>query len=173
MTTVVLIIDVQNAFYDGVHLPPIAHASETLAQQVAVATAARAAAVPLLFIRHNEAGSEFDPGTPSWELHPALDVRASDIVIDKTRPDSFHDTELADHLDRIGADHLVIAGNQTEYCVNATARAALTKGYRVSVVADAHGTFDGDQPAADIIAAQNRDHADLGIAVVALADLNL
>ncbi len=169
MSTALLIIDVQNAFFDGVHTPPIADAGATIARQAQLVARARAAGTPVIFIRHGEPDSEFHPGSDSWQLHPALGVTAADPVIDKTRPDSFFETDLADRLAALGATRLILAGNQTEYCVNSTARAAAARGFDVTVVADAHGTFDGDTAAARIIADHNAALAN-GIATVQPSD---
>lgn len=155
MSTALLMIDVQNAFFDGIHTPPIAEAEATLARQAALVARARAAGVPVVFVRHNEPGSEFDPGSPSWNLHPALGAAPGDPVVDKTKLDSFAGTDLAARLAALGARHLIVAGNQTEMCVNATARRAAALGYEVTVVSDGHGTFDGDTPAAEVIAVHN------------------
>ncbi len=51
--------------------------------------------------------------------------------------DAFIGTELETHLRARGIDHLVIAGVFTDVCVDALARTAFQKGFRVSVVADA------------------------------------
>ncbi|HEY6286518.1 MAG TPA: isochorismatase family protein [Ktedonobacteraceae bacterium] len=40
---------------------------------------------------------------------------------------------------------LVVAGGQTEYCVDTTVRRATTMGYNVTLVGDAHTTDDYDE----------------------------
>jgi nicotinamidase-related amidase len=71
----------------------------------------------------------------------------------KRRNSGFYDTDLDAKLKAADIDALVICGMQTEYCVDATVRSAFERGYRVTVAADAHTTFDSDiLPAATIIA---------------------
>lgn len=58
-------------------------------------------------------------------------------VVWKARPDAFAGTDLDDILRRKQTSHLILAGVFTEACVYWTARAALNRGYRVTVVTDA------------------------------------
>lgn len=41
--------------------------------------------------------------------------------------------------------NLVIAGNQTEYCIDTTCRHAASLGYNVTLVRDAHRTWDSNR----------------------------
>jgi len=63
-------------------------------------------------------------------------------VIDKHTPDGFHETELKARLDELGVGHLVIAGMQSEMCVETTVRKAVGLDYEVTLVKDGHSTFD-------------------------------
>ena len=48
----------------------------------------------------------------------------------------------AGRLKARGIGHLIIAGIQTEYCIDTTCRRASSLGYEVTLVADAHSTWD-------------------------------
>jgi Isochorismatase family len=64
-------------------------------------------------------------------------------------------------LSEAGVDRLVITGIQTEMCVDSTCRAAAALGYKVTLVSDAHTTFDSPVlPAEKIIAHHNRTLGD-------------
>jgi len=82
-------------------------------------------------------------GTQGAELHPALDRRAIDVVVDKGQGQSspgysaFENTGLADLLRERGVDRLYVGGLATDYCVRATVLDALTEGFAVTVVEDA------------------------------------
>ena len=65
-------------------------------------------------------------------------------MIQKWTPDSFHETSLHDELKNKGIQNLILTGNQTEMCVDTTCRRAFSLGYDVTVVKDAHGTWDSD-----------------------------
>ncbi len=101
----------------------------------------------MIHVRNNGAdGDPDEPGTDGWQLvHPVHDGEA---VVDKTTPDSFASTDLAD-LVPDGAQ-IVVIGMQSEYCVRATSLAALARRHPVTVVTGAHATYDDDKPAADI-----------------------
>jgi nicotinamidase-related amidase len=80
-----------------------------------------------------------------------------EIVVEKRHSGAFHDTDLHRRLADAGIDRLVIAGMQTEMCVDSACRGAVALGYRVVLVADGHTTWD--TPAVDaerIIAHHNR-----------------
>jgi nicotinamidase-related amidase len=63
-----------------------------------------------------------------------------DILVSKSVGDSFHETPLKAHLERLGIDRLLICGYATEYCVNTGARRAALLGYQTTVVSDIHTT---------------------------------
>jgi len=107
--------------------------------------AARKKGVVVIYMRNN--GGEGEPdekGTPGWEIHPMIKPKATEIVIDKHSPDAFENTKLQDYLEKEGIEQLIIAGMQTELCVETSANRAVELGYEVVVVADGHSTFDFD-----------------------------
>ena len=54
------------------------------------------------------------------------------------------------------AKYLIVTGCMTEYCVDTSARRAVSNGYDVTLVSDAHTTIDNKQlTAAQIIAHHN------------------
>jgi nicotinamidase-related amidase len=65
-----------------------------------------------------------------------------DIVIQKNTPDAFYKTNLCEKLESKGIRNLIVAGLQTEYCVDTTCRRAFSLGYNVTLVKDAHSTWD-------------------------------
>ncbi len=94
---------------------------------------------------------------PDGGIHPALSVDRNDPVVEKGFCDSFLSTRLADVLDEGGVGRLVVAGLQTDYCIDTTCRRAASLGYDVVLVGDAHTTFDHEHlDAASIVAHHNR-----------------
>lgn len=133
---------------------------------------ARAAGTPVVYVQHDgPAGDSLEPGTPGWHIHPAIAPRDGEPVVRKRAADSFYHTRLREELEALGASHLVVAGAQTEVCVDTTCRRALSEGYDVTLAGDAHATFDReDRTAAQVIAYHNEvlaglPHPDHEIAV--------
>lgn len=84
-----------------------------------------------------------DRSRPSPILEPVA-PQPGDIVIDKLRWDAFHFTELEPVLRNLGVDRLIVAGLQTNVCVETTARTAMMRNFEVAVPEDAVST-DGEQ----------------------------
>lgn len=148
-----LVIDVQNCMFDP---EPVCKSEELLANLQALLHRARAAKTPIIFVQHNgPEGAPHAPGEPGWELHSALDRQPNELVIQKTMPDSFYETDLQEKLTELGIQKLVLAGIQTEYCVDTTCRRASSEGYEVTLVQDAHGTWNNEHITAEQIIAHH------------------
>ena len=142
---VLLMIDVQRNMLEPPNAVPDATA---VGPAIAgILETARDAGATVIHVRNNGTDGDPDqPGTDGWQLiHP---VREGEAVVDKTTPDSFAGTDLADFVPD-GAP-IVAIGMQSEYCVRTTALASLERGHTVTVVHGAHATYDDGQPAADI-----------------------
>lgn len=113
---------------------------------------ARRTDVPVLFTRNVQKRTvRFDSfvGKSSWDKRATLDEaegskivaeispQPDDLVLDKSYASAFYGTPLLTYLVGLGADTIVLTGVSTSGCVRATAVDAVTRGYRVGVVADA------------------------------------
>jgi nicotinamidase-related amidase len=78
---------------------------------------------------------------PGWELRLPVRAGPHEVVIRKTADDGFSGTPLAGLLAASGARSLAVCGVMSEMCVSATARTALTLGFRVVVAR----TFSGPE----------------------------
>lgn len=106
-------------------------------------TRARHAGVPVVFVQHcGGPGHPLVPGSPGWELHPTLVPTSDDIIVYKRSSDSFKKTPLQAELAARGIRHLVVTGAQTEFCVDATCRQAVSLDYDVTLVKNGHTTSD-------------------------------
>ncbi|MBF6439555.1 cysteine hydrolase family protein [Nocardia cyriacigeorgica] len=170
MTTVVLMIDLQNGYLrqdvrDALGWPPIWRLTEVLDECRLLLRAARDAGLPVIFSRQvpSSAGSlainpragrqlaarqarlpKLTVDDQRWrtQIMDAVAPVDGDIVLDKTRPSFFTHTELDPILRSLGAQRLIVAGLQTNVCVEATARAGLDHNFEVAVAEDAV-TTDG------------------------------
>src|SRR3954451_17478684 len=99
--------------------------------------------MPIIFVQHDgPAGDRLETGTPGWDICDDLGRAAEDIVVRKTACDSFHETKLQDVLSGRGIRHLVVGGLMTQYCIDTPCRRAVSLGYDVTLVSDAHTTCD-------------------------------
>jgi len=147
-----LVIDVQDGVLAG------AHARDDVVQRiVALVDRARSEGVDVVWVQHSS--DELPLGSPSWQIVPELRVADGEHVVDKLYGDAFEATDLEDALGARGVARLVVAGAQTDACVRSTVHGAFTRGYDVTLVADAHTTEDltpwGAPPPADVIAHTN------------------
>jgi nicotinamidase-related amidase len=138
-----LIIDVQTAFFLkelGVYAY---NGEEYVARIKRLIDGARKAGVPVIYVQHDgRKGSPWEPGTKGWHIHPDIAPRPGELVVNKPTPDAFYRTTLQKELDQRGIKKLIIAGIQSDWCVDTTVRRAYSLEYDITVVEDAHTTFD-------------------------------
>jgi nicotinamidase-related amidase len=166
-----LVIDVQ-MFGFGEDSP--VHAGESLLANVCDLIArARAAGVSVIYVQHCGAEGEIiEPGSPAWEIHPAIAPAEGEPVVQKRHPDAFQETTLQAALESSNVKRLFIAGMQTEYCVDTTCRRAYSLGYNVVLAEDAHSTWDTEHlTAPQIIAHHNATLGDWFVTLKAARDI--
>ena len=153
MTTGLLVIDLQRGMFMDAAKP---HDGDGVLSRVAsLLQRARRSGAPVLHVQHD--GGPGDPlgkAGPGFEIHPDVAPQPGEPVIEKSVCSAFPGTVLDAQLKRLGITRLVIAGMQTEYCIDTNCRVAFDRGYKVVLAKDAHTTFD--TPA--LSAAQIIDH---------------
>ncbi len=75
----------------------------------------------------------------SWgaDFHPDLRPREDEMVLLPHKGIDVFETDLPDHLQRLGTTHLVIAGMTASLCCESTGRHAMEEGYDVTYLSDA------------------------------------
>lgn len=135
---VLIIVDVQRGFVEGPHALPAA--SRLLSAIGTLLTSARAAGVLIVHLQNQGSeGSLDEAGTAGWEL--ILQPLDEEPIIQKTTDDPFLATNLEDIIHEHEASSLVLCGLQSEMCIAATARGALSRGLSVILPHDAHATY--------------------------------
>jgi nicotinamidase-related amidase len=143
-TRALIVIDVQNEYFDGklpISDPPT---STSLPNITRAMDAATAAGIPVIVVQHvddDPAGGIFVRGTSEQQLHPEIAARPRDHLVEKKLPGSFTDTNLQELLESEGVDTVAIAGYMTHMCVDTTSRQAAHLGLGVEVLSDATGTL--------------------------------
>jgi nicotinamidase-related amidase len=144
MSKALLIIDVQKGMFQEGSV--VYKGNQLIFTLQKLIKKARDTNTPIIYVQHNApAGKPLEFGKEGWEIHSEIAPRPFDIIIQKTTPDSFLDTTLEEELSRRDIKHLHLAGIQTEACVDTTCRRAFSKGYQVTLVSDAHSTWDSTE----------------------------
>ncbi|MBV9581185.1 MAG: cysteine hydrolase [Chloroflexi bacterium] len=147
---------------DAFGWPPIWRFDEVVKECQLLLAAARDQRVPVIYTRAGGRSDRADampsmrrllaslpqgaPGPLSSTPSPILEAVApqpEDIVLNKLRWDAFHFTELEPILRNLGVQRLIVAGLQTNVCVESTVRSAMMRNFEVAVAEDAVST-DGE-----------------------------
>ena len=103
-------------------------------------------------------------GSALWEIVPELHRPADALYVTKTACDAFWNTSLEEVLDRLHAEAFTVCGCVTDYCVDTTIKVGASKGYAITVAADAHTTADRTYASArQLIGQHNEVWADLSL----------
>jgi nicotinamidase-related amidase len=148
---VLLLMDFQHGIVERLGAPSVIDAADR------VARAARAAGIPVMFVRvafrpgypevaesnatfsavTAQAGDAYTHDHPATQIHASLAPRGGEPVIVKRRVSAFSGSDLDVLLRAAGADTLILAGISTSGVVLSTLRQAADLDYRLNVLADA------------------------------------
>ncbi len=81
----------------------------------------------------------FLAGSRGADFHEFLRPADDEVVLQPHKGTDVFDTDLPEHLDRLGITHLLLAGMTANLCVESTGRHAAEHGYDVTFVRDAIG----------------------------------
>jgi nicotinamidase-related amidase len=155
MTSVLIVIDMQNDFC----LPSadlfVNQAPQAIPRVVEAVAGFRAAGVPVVWVmrRHRPDGSDVDPSrralfadrpflvnSPGADLVDGLSVESGDYTVVKRRWSAFFGTDLDSLLRRLGVTRLYLCGVQTPNCIRTAACDANALDYECVVLNDATGS---------------------------------
>jgi nicotinamidase-related amidase len=142
MKQALLIVDIQNDYFPGgtMELEGSVAAGVNAGNLL---SAFRDRGLPVVHVRHlsvRPGATFFIPGTPGAEIHASVAPIAGETVVEKSFPNSFRQTALAEILKAQQIGELVIAGMMTHMCIDATTRAAFDLGFRCRLAHDACAT---------------------------------
>ncbi len=142
--TALLVIDIQKGLF--LKSTPVYQAERLLANARVLSERARAAGVPVIFMQHADAHS-LVKGTDGWQIHPQVQPLPGDVVLGKTRPNSFEEPALEAELEARGVGRVIVMGLVSHGCVKHTCLGARKLGYRVTLVSDGHSSFSKEAEA--------------------------
>jgi nicotinamidase-related amidase len=148
-----LVIDVQNEYFTG--LLPVTFPQGSLNNILKAMDHAARVGLPVAVIQHSaiaEDSPTFRKGSEGWRLHPEIEIRKRDILIEKNLPGNFTGTELEKWLREAGVGRVAICGYMAQMCCDTTARQAFHLGFAVDFLSDAIGTLEVQNSAGAISA---------------------
>ncbi|WP_413560365.1 cysteine hydrolase family protein [Bdellovibrio sp. HCB209] len=153
LNTALLIVDVQVNMFSLNN--PVHEPDDLLENLQKLLFLARASGTQVIFVQNNgEAGEPDETRTEGWLLHPELEIENGDLIVQKKLAEPFTDTELHKLLQSKGIHKLIVAGLQSEFCIESTCRKAAELGYGVTLVSDAHSTYPSSEGSAEQIIAK-------------------
>lgn len=150
-----LVIDVQNEYFTG--RLPVTFPEGSLNNILKAMDHAACVGTPVAIIQHTAPSKDsptFGKGSKEWKLHPEVEKRKRDILIEKNLPGSFTGTELEKWLRDQGIERIAICGYMTQMCCDTTARQAFHLGFQVDFLSDATGTLAVQNSAGSISASE-------------------
>jgi nicotinamidase-related amidase len=164
-----LLVDVQRTMLEGE--TAVECAADFRGVLAELLHAARDAHAVIVHVKNDgRRGDPDEPGTPGWEL--VFTPLPGEPVVRKNAANTFESNPaLADVLRAMGVDTVVVAGLQSEVCVQATAIGALERGFDVIVPAGAHTTYGDGEPVAQIVERVTLELVAAGVEVLELDEL--
>ena len=162
MADALLLVDVQINMLEPPN--PVRNNKEIRAALESLLRRARSAGAFVVHVQNDgKPGDPDEPETPGWNL--AFQARNGELVVRKTQSDAFTNDNLVRWLEERKVDSVVVAGMQSNYCVEATCRGALQHHIRVTLASGAHATYDEGKSAVEISADVERELRSDGVKV--------
>ena len=154
MERALIVVDVQNEYFEGGALP-ISYPPNSFERIKEAIAAAQKAGAMVVFVQHTslqENARAFVRGSKTWEFHDEIKTIKPDLYIEKNHASSFVGTDLNYRLRSLGIDSVAIVGYMTQNCCDATARDASQLGFNVEFLSDANGTLAFSNNAGEVSA---------------------
>ena len=134
-----IVIDMQKALLDD----ELYDLNGLLANVSKLIETARENHVEVIYVQHDAGpGTGFSAGDEGFEIAEAVAPRAGEKVFVKTISSCFGNRDFAACLEAAGDKTLMIAGLQTNFCIDATVKSAFERGYYVMLPEGTNSTFD-------------------------------
>ncbi|MBL4936955.1 cysteine hydrolase [Clostridium sp. YIM B02515] len=99
--------------------------------------------IEVIYVRHDDGTeSELTKGTNGFEIYEKFKPYNEDKIFDKLVNSAFKETGLVEYLVSKGEKDIIVAGLQTDYCIDATIKCGFEHGFNMIVPAYANTTVD-------------------------------
>jgi len=140
-----VVVDVQQEYFNGILQIQAPSREGTLANIVAALDVAEQHDLPVVVVQHQqpEGAPVFAVGSESWSLHPEVEQRLKPSWkrVTKDKASVFAGTDVAAWLAERDVDTITIVGYMTNNCDLATAVGAEERGLAAEVLSDASGAI--------------------------------
>lgn len=104
---------------------------------------ARQKSIEVIYVRHDDGvGNELTKGNDGFEIYDGFKPLEGEKIFDKTVNSAFKDTGLLEYLKEKKESTIIVAGLQTDYCIDATIKAGFEHGFKMIVPANANTTVN-------------------------------
>ena len=135
--TVLLVVDVQTAMVKQ-NPYQIERVVSNIKRLIAFC---RDQGIEVIYVRHDDGpGSDLERNTEGWQIYSEISPQGEKIF-DKQHNSAFLHTGLKEYLDERNIRNIILVGLQTEYCIDATCKAAFEYGYNVIIPEETNTTF--------------------------------
>ncbi len=140
-----VVVDVQQEYFDGILQIQSPSREETLANVLAALGTAQEQDLPVVVVQHElpEGAPVFAVGSESWSLHPEVERRLDPSWkrATKDKGSVFAGTDVAQWLAERDVDTVTVVGYMTNNCDLATAVGAEELGLTAEILSDATGAI--------------------------------
>lgn len=144
---VLLVVDVQKGLTEDEELYD---RDAFIDRVVRLIDCARKNGVEVIYFQHDDgSGSGFSAGDQDFEIDDRVFPEAGEKVYIKTINSCFGNKGFTDYMNSLEDKRLMIAGLQTNWCIDATVKSAFERGFKVIVPKGANSTFENDYMTAE------------------------
>ncbi len=106
---------------------------------------ARANSIEVIYVRHDDGiGQALTKGNEGFEIYEEFCPDSEEKIFDKTVNSAFRGTGLLEYLKEKNEKQVIVAGLQTDYCIDATIKCGFEHGFQMIIPAHANSTFDNE-----------------------------
>lgn len=105
-------------------------------------TCCRKKGIEVVYVRHDDGpGSELERNTDGWQIYHEI-APQGEQVFDKEYNSAFRHTGLKEYLEGRSIKNIILVGMQTEYCIDATLKAAFEYGFSIIIPEQTNTSFN-------------------------------
>ena len=137
--TVLMVVDVQNRL---INEHPY-NEKKVVGNIKKLIEAARNNEKEVIYVRHDDGvENELTKGKNGFEIYEKFKPCNGEKIFDKKVNSAFKETGLLEYLTNNGEKDIIIAGLQTDYCIDATIKCGFEHGFNIIVPAYSNTTVD-------------------------------